>query len=235
MENQYIDLVDFHSHILPGVDHGSASLEQSLGQLKMAEEAGVKRIFATSHFYPNLHTVKSFVEKRNKAYCNLINSNVYDVEIKLGAEVLLCNNLHKLENLSSLCISGTKYLLVELPFGNISDVLIYEVKKLIHDGYMVILAHADRYSKNVIERLVDFGAQIQLNASSLSTFLKNKSLYSWIERGLVVGIGSDIHGIDKKAYKCFVKAKKKLDKNLQAIANESDFIWGKSTDAYANL
>ena len=53
-------MVDFHSHILPGVDHGSASLEMSVEMLKTAKKAGVATIVATPHFYKH----------KMKAYCS---------------------------------------------------------------------------------------------------------------------------------------------------------------------
>ena len=63
-----IDIVDFHSHILPNADHGSDSLETSLKQLLLAKEFGVKRIIATPHFYPHRHTLQAFLARRNKAF-----------------------------------------------------------------------------------------------------------------------------------------------------------------------
>lgn len=228
MKKCQIDLIDFHTHILPGADHGSASIDVSLSQLDLASKSGVSRIFATSHFYPHLHTVSAYIEKRNRAYNSLISSCELPVKIKLGAEVLLCDNLHKLDSISELCIHGTNCLLLELPFKEFTSSMVHAVKRLVNMGYEVILAHADRYPKDNIERLIDFGAEIQLNADSLAGIFKKKHLYSWIDRGLVVGIGSDIHGSDPRAYKNFVTAKNKIGEKLFDIARESDKIWDKA-------
>ena len=63
MKKQSYDIVDFHSHILPQVDHGSISIDMSLTQLSYAKDAGVTRIVATPHFYPNVHYVDTFIKK----------------------------------------------------------------------------------------------------------------------------------------------------------------------------
>ena len=73
-----IDLVDFHSHILPGADHGSDSIDTTLFQLNSAMACGIDRIIATPHFYPNIHTVEDFLTRRNASYEALmthLNSN----------------------------------------------------------------------------------------------------------------------------------------------------------------
>ncbi len=224
-----IDLIDFHTHILPNVDHGSSSLSTSLRQIDIARYHGINKIFATSHFYPHRHIVPEFLKKRNEAYKSLINSPAFsNMEIKLGAEILLCDNLHNLDGLSELAICGTNYLLIELPFFNFSDSYIYETEKLIQAGYKVILAHADRYAPENIDILVSQGAEIQLNADALSSFFKKKHLFKWIDAGIVVGVGSDIHGVDEKAYRNFDKAKSKIGESIGEIKRKSDEIWEKA-------
>ncbi len=229
MKNSNIDLVDFHSHILPGVDHGSHSLNTSKKQLELAHSAGVTRIISTSHFYPHMTLFDEFIEKRNQAFKNLVAEvNIADVDIRLGAEVLLCDNLQNFENLDELCINGTKYMLLELPFSGFNYSMVESVESIISMDYNVVLAHADRYPKEHIEEFIETGAKIQLNASSLATVFKNKHLYSWIERGLVVGIGSDIHGADAEAYRKFNIAKGKLGEALLEIVEKSNEIWNKA-------
>ena len=65
MKNKDIDIIDFHSHILPGADHGSSSVETSLAQLNSAKNAGVTRLIATPHFYPHRHTLEKFLARNN--------------------------------------------------------------------------------------------------------------------------------------------------------------------------
>ena len=119
--------------------------------------------------------------------------------------------------LDQLCLGETRLLLIELPFTDFSDAHVYSIKMLIKQGYTVVLAHADRYPEENIERLLPLGAKIQLNASSISGFMAKKHLFRWIEKGYVVALGSDIHMADKKAYSSFIKARKKLGNSFDEI------------------
>lgn len=222
-----IDIVDFHSHILPGVDHGSQYLATSLAQLDIAKVNFVNRILATSHFYPAEHNVLDFLQMRDKAAEELISSKRADMpEIKLGAEVLICDGLERLPNLHKLCFQGTNYILIELPFFEFTDSMANTIEAISEQGLNVILAHADRYSKNTIEHLLDYGVKmLQINAESLCSLFKKKHIYKWLEKGFVGMIGSDIHGVDKIAYHKFSTAKKRLKDNLPYIKETSDKIW----------
>ena len=93
------------------------------------------------------------------------------------------------------------------------------------DGYEVLLAHADRYPYEEINSILRRGIKIQLNATSLCTIFKKRYLYDWIDEGLVVALGSDIHNVNEKAYRCFSKAKRKLGSALDYIMSESDKMW----------
>ena len=60
-------LSDFHSHILPGIDDGSKTVEESIALLRAEAEQGVKRVVATPHFYSNRDTMEGFLERRHAA------------------------------------------------------------------------------------------------------------------------------------------------------------------------
>ncbi len=221
-----MDIVDFHAHILPGADHGSSSLSDSLCQLSIAKHCGVTRIVATPHFYPARDSVERFLSRRQSCYEELARSSSSDLpQIRLGAEVLFCEGLELLPELHKLCIHGSNILLLELPFGETDKSHRITVKALQRQGIDVVLAHADRYPRENIEPLLDVGAKIQLNTSSLCGVFRRKHLYKWLSDGYVVALGSDIHGTSEKAYKCFNKAKKKLSAHLPFIKVESDKMW----------
>lgn len=61
-------VIDFHSHILPGIDDGSKNVQMSLEMLGRASEQGVDVMLATSHFYASRHRIEDFLEKRQRAY-----------------------------------------------------------------------------------------------------------------------------------------------------------------------
>ena len=214
--------IDFHTHILPKADHGSDSVETSLRQIELSKKASVDILVATPHFYPHIHRVEQFLEKRASAYKKL--SEKTDANILFGAEVLLCEALNKLNGLNELTIGNTKSILIELPFTPIKNEYEACVENLIDDGYSVILAHADRYPKESIERFLPYGVNLQLNASSISKLFAKKHLFKWIDDGLVVALGSDIHMIDKKAYSDFLSAKKKLGNSFNEIMKKTNEI-----------
>ncbi len=221
-----MDVVDFHSHILPHADHGSKSLSTSLQQLKLARECGVSRIIATPHFYPQHENPEIFLKRRKECYERLKGAVTEEApDIRLGAEVLICENICKMPFLDDLCIEGTKALLVELPFAPLSREDANSVKGLIDENYTVILAHADRYAPKDIELLLSYGAKIQLNASSICHIFGIRHLKKWISQNKVAAIGSDIHGADEKAYKFFKKAKTRIKKRLEDIKKHSDLYW----------
>ena len=223
-----VEIIDFHSHILPGADHGSSSIETSVKQLELAKAAGVNRVIATSHFYPHVHTVDAFLQKRDKAYESLLPHVPEGMEIRLGAEVLICSGIENLPGLEKLFIHGTNSLLLELSFSDFRSEYPDSVSSLVKSGVEVILAHADRYNPAFIEEMLAVGAKIQLNANSLDRLFKRKELYDWLSRGVVVALGSDIHGKDKRAYSSLVKAYKKIGSYADDVCRESSEIWNKS-------
>ncbi len=226
MNRAGLDLCDFHSHILPGADHGSRSVDDTVFQLRSAEKCGVTRIVATPHFYPNKDRVESFINRRTRAF-NHLKSVKWDgaPEIRLGAEVLICENFDRIPGLDKLCISGSRTLLLELPFSDFSQEYVCVADRLIKSGYKVLLAHADRYKQEYIEGMMHTGCLIQLNASGIVNQFAPKVLFDWMKQGRVVALGSDIHGKDSKAYKNFVKAVKKSSKYIDFIKEASDKLW----------
>ncbi len=227
MNNRKFDLVDFHSHILPGADHGSDSVETSLKQLEFALKNEVTRVIATPHFYPHRHTLDKFLEKREACARALYSARGSALpEVKLGAEVLLCQGLEKFQGLDKLCLSGTEYLLLELPFSDFRQEYLNTVGEIIRFGFKVILAHVDRYPQDNIEQFVDIGVDMfQVNADSMCKLFKPKHILKWAEQGYISALGSDIHRSDAKAYKRFTKAKSAFGESVNSIRIKSDQIF----------
>ena len=219
--------VDFHAHILPGADHGSGSTETSLFQLNSALSYGIHRIIATPHFYPHRHLIDDFIKRRDEAWKRLKPKVPDGMEIKIGAEVLICPGIQNFPDIDKLFIEGTRSLLLELPFNRYEDYFAESVKEMREMGIDVIIAHADRYFPDAVEKVLEAGARLQLNASSLDRVFKNKTLYEWINNGDVIALGSDIHGKDEKAYKHFTQAIKKIKDRAEYVKAESDKVFGK--------
>ena len=215
-------IVDFHSHILPGVDHGSKSIEQSVSQIRLMGKYA-DRVVATSHFYPHVHNLEGFVSNVDAAAAEL-KAAIADIdapEICIGAEVLLCDFLDHLDGIEQLCIRGTSCMLLEMPDSDAwSERLIGTVETLMSQGIVVVLAHIDRYIRDYeedIDRLLSMGAKAQVNASALMSFFSKRRLMPYLHSGAVVAFGSDLHNDDAKAVRRLVGAKKYLGADYDAI------------------
>ena len=205
------NIIDFHAHVLPGVDHGSDSLDNSLLQLDLAAKSGVKRVVATPHFYPDRHSVEDFLDFRHRAFSSLCSAvSEAHPALSLGAEVLICDGIERLSGLSELCVKGTNVILLELPFTVFNPSYADSVFRLTKDGFCVVLAHVDRYPSENIELLCEAGAKMQVNAGALCGLFVPGHIKKWLSGGRVIALGSDIHMEDKGAYKRFEKAKSRI-------------------------
>lgn len=215
-DNYKLDLsVDYHAHILPGCDHGSDGLETSLRQLEMAAAAGVKTIYATPHFYPHKESVETFLRHRAECAKLLANNRPNDaVQVRLGAEVLICEGMEHLDDLALLCCEGSNELLLEMPFYDWPET-IWDTLYLLLDrqNVRVVIAHADRYPKESIEQLIADGVPLQLNAVSLTKPFKRRRYLEWIENGYVKYLGSDIHMLGD-GYSDWSKCRKLLERKF---------------------
>lgn len=219
------NIVDFHAHILPGADHGSSCAETTKRQMQLALDAGVTRIIATPHFYPHKHTLEQFLLRRKAAYDKLAELHS-DVDVKLGAEVLLCAGLENFQDLDKLCFNGTNFMLLELPFSDFRSEYSDTAKKILKSGIEIILAHVDRYPRESIESMMDVGVKhFQVNADALTKLFKPRHLLEWAKGGNIVALGSDIHNADKAAYRRFRKAERVLGDAVIGIKDYSDKVF----------
>ncbi len=216
-------IIDFHSHILPGADHGSSGLQMTSEQLALMEKSGVDTVVATPHFYPNLHTVEQFEATVSRCVEDIWSLELPRPRICIGAEVLYYEGMERMENIDRLCIKGTDILLFELPLAH-WDMEVFDTVRRLARKYTLVLAHIDRYisdHEEEIELLIDSGALAQINVSSLYSFSVKKKIMPYIKDGRVCAIGSDLHEVDKKAYKHFAEAYKKLGDDYAAIMERS--------------
>ena len=201
-------LIDMHSHILPGCDHGSDSVECSLAQLKKAEELGISTIVSTSHFYLKRDNIDDFLARREKCYNKLMEAYKGDIKIVKAAEVTLYMGLQEAEGLSRLCIEGTKYIMIEMPIGEIWEDWVFnslfEIEA--NHGVKIIIVHIDRYKKENIPNLLDLDFMMQINADAFMPFFGRKKMIELVDRDIASLLGSDVHDKEAPQYKSFAKA-----------------------------
>ena len=215
--------VDFHSHILPGIDDGAENTEMSLKMLGLERKSGVTRIAATPHFYLSNQSLEDFLEKRSRAF-ESIEQSAQDmgIEIICGAEVYYTPSLADIE-LEKLCIGNTGYIMIELPYQNLSRSFIRSFKSFIGSfpsDITPILAHAERYlsftSEESLYDILDSDMLVQLNSGSFKAFSKSlKFMLTLIRHGSAHLLGTDCHNITSRPPNMDM-ARKAIEKKLSA-------------------
>lgn len=203
--------IDFHSHILPGADHGSSSVDISRRQLMLMRNAGVGAVVATPHFYPHQQRPEAFIQIRERTAEELRQELPEGAPlIYVGAEVLVCPGIHAMEGLEQLTVKGTNVLLLEMPTTSWSEALLDTVEEIRAAGFRPVMAHIDRYPMSEVKKLLARGLSVQLNATAFLGLSGGKSYRSLIADGSVLALGSDLHGCEPAEYKPFLKMLKRL-------------------------
>ena len=198
-------ITDYHSHIVPGIDDGSESVEMSLRMIKMMKRQGVERVVATPHFYAHRESegVAGYIARRNEAYYSLISADPAIKDIPLGCEVAIEKGISELEGIEQLAISGTNLILLELPYAPYADWMGEEVYNIscTYD-LMPIIAHIHRYStwynKHDIEKMLAFDAIFQFNAEAFESMSARRFVSKVIAKGVPYCFGSDAHNLSER-------------------------------------
>ena len=221
-------MTDLHTHILPGIDDGANSVEESLAMLQMEAAQGVDRVALTPHFYSVNEDVSSFLSRRDAAYKKLKErlEGVAYPELILGAEVALLPGISEVPDLDKLCYEGTKILLVELPMIPWTDHIFNQLHRLESKrGLMPMIAHIDRYfhfqKKEAMERLLEMGYPVQVSARALLRNLGRARALRLLRdsEGLLI---SDCHDTKKRSPQ-IEEAMKILNKKLGITAASRAF------------
>ena len=198
-------MIDFHTHILPGVDDGSRHLTDSLEMLRMEQRQGVDLVALTPHFYSSQQSPEKFLERRERAWQRLLDAWEEGMpQLLLGAEVQYFDSIENLSSLSSLCIQGTSLLLLEMPFAPWEQRVIRAVQEIQEFGEIqVVLAHIDRYlscgdNHRLLESLRRSGVLMQVNASFFEGWFHRRKALSMFRKGEFQLLGSDCHNLDAR-------------------------------------
>lgn len=198
---------DFHSHILPGMDDGYKTPEQSVEALRLSYAQGVRAIFATPHYYP-VEPVESFLARRQTAWeslqAEIQKQGATDIpQIVLGAEVAYRPGISSAEGIEKLCLGNADYLLLELPFKAWAKEELRQVSNFnCARGILPILAHYERYcnlqSREMYEQMARQDVLIQKNAESFSGFFGERRACREVKLGRCHLLGSDCHNLSSR-------------------------------------
>lgn len=214
-------MIDFHSHILPNIDDGSFSEEETMEILEEAQKVGFTKIISTSHY------IEEFYEADEEYRTDLINklkTDKLDIKLFLGSEIYITDRLlNLLEEKQASTINNSKYVLFELPM-NIKSIYTKKIiYRLIEKDYIPIIAHPERYSyvqENLeyVRELHDMGTLFQANYGSIIGMYgkkAEKTVKKLLKNNQIHFLGSDVHR-SNQIYPKIPKIMKKLSKIISA-------------------
>lgn len=199
-------MVDFHMHVLPGMDDGSKSVDISLAMLDASAKQGIDTVCATSHFYASENTPSRFLERRADALERLMEAAEERDDlprIRLGAEVFYFGGISAIDELDQLCLEGTSLLLLEMPFVRWTDRMLHEVQAIRSRGLQPVAAHIERYlhiqPRKTMDHFFDLGVFIQCNGEFFLTRRTARKALNMLQKGQIQFLGSDAHNLSSRA------------------------------------
>lgn len=202
------NLVEMHSHILPGIDDGSPDIETSLAMIERLQAQGAKKIVLTPHYYSDTISLDDFLKRRDKSFNDLMRALPPGSPTLIpAAEVFISEFLFNNENIDELRIGNSNYVLIEHPFSSSFSEGSYDRLMNLYCDYGVrpVLAHIERYRALMedvykLEDYIDMGCLTQVNISSFSDSQKKvkKKLFNLLDTGHIHLIGSDCHNLDNR-------------------------------------
>jgi len=199
-------MIDMHIHILPGMDDGSQSMEESLDMARRAVADGVKAVVATPHVMAGLYnnSKEKILDAVQKLRSQLQVHNI-PLEVYPGAEYMLDPEIPRLlkERQALTLYDGGKYLLVEFPAADIPIYAVQVFFEIALQGVTPIIVHPERNGKFMEdpEKLLPFierGALCQCTAGSLTGLFGSRVrqvAVDYLLDGCYHFVSSDAHGI----------------------------------------
>lgn len=203
-------MLDMHTHILPGVDDGPSTLDESIRMLQIAEEEGIERIISTSHFQSPQYSVShEQVAKGIELLKQELIKQKINVALYTGHEIRLYPEIvEDLKKGVALSLAKSNYVLVEFPSGEIPEYTEEVFREMLSNNYVPVIAHPERNkiiaeNPNRLYHLVKHGALAQITASSLHGHFGSKVkqlAIQLIEANCIHFIGSDVHNLTTRPF-----------------------------------
>lgn len=197
-------MIDFHTHILPGVDDGSKTVETSLQMLQSAWQQGIRQVVLTPHFYPGRERLDTFLQRRQESLAKLQQALADKTDVPkliLAAEVGFYSGMSHSDVLKELTISGTPYILVEMPETAWTSSMYRELENIYRlQGLIPVIAHVERclnpvFPKKLLKQLEQLPVLVQANGTFFTDFRTRRLAMRLLKQGAIDLIGSDCHGI----------------------------------------
>lgn len=198
--------VDFHSHILPGIDDGARTLEESVQLVSEMAGWGFERITCTPHITRKFRNTREVIQEKFDILHNALVEKGLDIDIRISAEYRLNpETWPALLEKGDLMPIEDRFILMEFPINDQSEMgdldPLDEFRKVIALGLTPILPHPERYfylSHDKLLSYVDAGVKIQSNYGSLAGIYGSEAqaaAQSLIDEGIVSFLASDMHNM----------------------------------------
>ena len=216
-------MFDIHTHIIPYVDDGSSSLEESINMIKHEIDIGVTDIICTPHhiFHRYEATVEVIKERFNFLKEEVEKLNL-PIKLYLGQEICYTHRediISMLKNGTLLTLNNTNRVLLEFSFTREPEDILDVIYNFNINGYEVIIAHVERYEWMTLDKVVALrneGALIQINSNSvlgLTSWSEKRFVKKLLKHNLVDFVASDTHSFRPST----------LDKSYKKIKNPDLF------------
>lgn len=198
--------VDFHSHILPGIDDGAKTLDESVQLVREMAGWGFDRITCTPHITRKFRNTPGIIRAKFDELCNALAAKGIETEIRMSAEYRLNpETWPDILKKGELMPIEEKFILMEFPINDPTEMgdldPMEEFRKVIALGLTPILPHPERYfylSHDKLLSYVDAGVKIQSNYGSLAGIYGSDAqaaAQSLIDEGIVSFLASDMHNM----------------------------------------
>lgn len=214
-------MIDIHTHIIPTIDDGSKSVEETFELFKEAAEVGFSDIILTPHYIKGYYETNTNV--RNywvKSLQDTLDKLDVPINVHIGNEIYVCEDMDELiENNIVSTLNNSRYILFELPMNTNIAYLEKIIFRIISIDKIPILAHPERYSYiqkdlTLVEKLQKQGVLFQANYGSIIGLYGDnakRTLEKLLKKDLINFIASDVHK-PNSIYKTIEEAKKRLKK-----------------------
>lgn len=198
-------MVDFHTHILPGIDDGSRSVEMSLEMLDRMKQNGIDKVAATPHFYADSMQPDRFFQKRSDAYAALQEQLPEDAPaIQLGAEVHYYDGVGNMERIRDFRIGTTGVLLLEMPAVPWSGRVMENLRKLTSiPDLILMIAHTERclpaQSRQTLREFYSMPVILQSNAEIFLDWKTKRMSVRQFKKGAIHLLASDCHNLENRS------------------------------------
>lgn len=189
-------LTDWHSHLLPGVDDGVRTLQESIEILEILERHGVSSVWCTPHIMGEIPNTTDYLKRKFSEFQSAYQGKI---SLALSAENMLDNLFEERFKAKEVLPLGTNALLIETSYINPPYAMDDRLRAIRQGGYDAVLAHPERYQYMDMAdyyRLKGDNILLQLNLGSLAGIygaLPQKKSEVLLKKGLYDLCGMDIH------------------------------------------